>query len=287
MRLTSALVKQIDANWAAGTNQGGFPSGLVLAADTTYRIYLISNGSTVDAGFDTSSTAANLLADASGYTYYREIGFFRTDGSADLDYVGFLLPRFEVFTANGTWYKPDQCVYVEAVVIGGGGGGAGNGGGSGIGTAGGNSSFGSHMTANGGAGGTPSGGSTPAGGTGSGGFRNTSGEDGQDGAGTTGGDGGASGGAIQPWFDSTPGIGGDDVSGQNASDYGAGGAGFGDAVAGWGHGGGGGACVWGLIYAYNLGTSETITVGTGGAGFNGTDKDGGDGSDGIVLIRSF
>lgn len=80
----STLTKRIDANWSAG-NAGGFPSGLTLAADTTYHVFVIMKPDyTVDAGFDTSLTASNLLADATGYTYYRRIGSIITDGSSNI-----------------------------------------------------------------------------------------------------------------------------------------------------------------------------------------------------------
>jgi hypothetical protein len=86
IRLSSALVKQIDANWALGTNQGGFPSGLSLSADTWYHVFVIYNPTSdiTDAGFDTSLTATNLLSDAMGYTKYRRIGSILTDGSSDI-----------------------------------------------------------------------------------------------------------------------------------------------------------------------------------------------------------
>jgi len=76
MGLTATLTKQIDANWAVGSAAGGFPSGLTLTNDTTYHVFLIKRTDTgvVDAGFDTSLTAANLLSDATGYDAYRRIG---------------------------------------------------------------------------------------------------------------------------------------------------------------------------------------------------------------------
>ena len=80
--LSSDLTKQIDASWAAGNNAGGLFSGAV-ANSTWYAVHLIrkdSDGS-IDAGFDTSSTAANIPA---GYTAYRRIGWVRTDGSANI-----------------------------------------------------------------------------------------------------------------------------------------------------------------------------------------------------------
>lgn len=76
--LSATLTKAVDVNWVAG-NGGGFPSGLTLTADTWYRVFLIGKtDGTVDAGFDTSATAANLLSDATGYTLYRQIGWIRT-----------------------------------------------------------------------------------------------------------------------------------------------------------------------------------------------------------------
>lgn len=70
--LSSAITKKIDANWSAGTNQGGFPSGLTLTASTMYYVFIIGKSDgTVDVGFDTDSSATNLLADATGYTFYR------------------------------------------------------------------------------------------------------------------------------------------------------------------------------------------------------------------------
>lgn len=87
---TTAMTKQIDANWAAGTNQGGFPSGLGAVAPTTwYYVFVIAKADgTVDAGFDTSLLATNLLADAADYIYYRIIGSVLTDGASDI--IGFL-----------------------------------------------------------------------------------------------------------------------------------------------------------------------------------------------------
>ena len=75
IRLAATLVKQIDANWAVGTNLGGFPSALTLTNGTWYHGFVISKADgTTDAGFDTSLTAANLLADATGYVNYRRVG---------------------------------------------------------------------------------------------------------------------------------------------------------------------------------------------------------------------
>lgn len=85
INLYSALVKQIDANWTQGTNQGGFPSGLTLSANTWYHFFVIAKSDgTVDAGFDTSLTAVNLLSDATGFTKYRRLGSVLTDASSNI-----------------------------------------------------------------------------------------------------------------------------------------------------------------------------------------------------------
>jgi len=77
--LASEITKQIDANWAVGDDAGGFPSALTLTNDTWYHVFVIIDTATgtVDAGFDTSLTATNLLTDASAYDNYRRIGSVR------------------------------------------------------------------------------------------------------------------------------------------------------------------------------------------------------------------
>lgn len=105
--LASAITKRIDAAWAAGTNNGGLFSGTV-ANSTWYAVHLIKKDAdgTIDAGFDTSLTAANKPA---GYTAYRRIGFVVTDGSGNLR--GFIQhgskfhyksPTLDVDTTTGT-----------------------------------------------------------------------------------------------------------------------------------------------------------------------------------------
>lgn len=83
LALTSALTKQIDATFAAGTGAGGMFSGVSLTASTWYHVHLIrlDSDGTIDAGFDTSVTAANKPA---GYTYYRRIGAVVTDASSNV-----------------------------------------------------------------------------------------------------------------------------------------------------------------------------------------------------------
>jgi len=85
----SAITKQIDANWADGTNNGGFPSSITLTADTDYYYFVISKpDGTANAGFDSSLTATNLLdvsnAGGAGYTKYRRVDAYKTDGSSNI-----------------------------------------------------------------------------------------------------------------------------------------------------------------------------------------------------------
>ncbi|HUU43914.1 MAG TPA: hypothetical protein VMX57_09040, partial [Planctomycetota bacterium] len=72
---TATIVKRADATWAVGTGNGGLASGAGAFADgTTHHIYVIKHANgTVDAGFDDSTTAANLISD-SGYSWYRRVG---------------------------------------------------------------------------------------------------------------------------------------------------------------------------------------------------------------------
>lgn len=82
MVLASTMTKQIDAAWAAGSAAGGLFSGSV-GNSTWYHVFLIrkdADGS-IDAGFDTSVTAANKPA---GYSTYRRIGSVLTNGSANI-----------------------------------------------------------------------------------------------------------------------------------------------------------------------------------------------------------
>jgi hypothetical protein len=81
-----SYTKQIDANWTEGDNAGGFPSGLTLSANTWYKVFAIysQTSETSDAGFDTSATATNLLADATGYNKYRYLGSVLTDASSNI-----------------------------------------------------------------------------------------------------------------------------------------------------------------------------------------------------------
>ncbi len=110
LTLASPLTKQIDAAWAAGNNAGGLFSGAV-ASNTGYHVFIIrkdADGS-IDAGFDTSVTAANIPA---GYTAYWRCGSVWTDGSANIrpflqvgDEVFYKSPTLDV---NDTYTTTDR-----------------------------------------------------------------------------------------------------------------------------------------------------------------------------------
>ncbi len=77
--LAAALTKRLDANWAAGTNQGGLDAG-TKANSTWYFVHAICKalGADVEALFSTSATAPTLPAT---YTRFRRIGAVLTDGA--------------------------------------------------------------------------------------------------------------------------------------------------------------------------------------------------------------
>lgn len=79
LTLGATVVKQMDANWVAGTNSGGRPVGVPYANDTWYHCFVIAKpDGTTDAGFDTAINASNLLAAATGYTLFRRTGAVRS-----------------------------------------------------------------------------------------------------------------------------------------------------------------------------------------------------------------
>lgn len=83
LQLDNFLIKQADASFVAGNNQGGLSSSLSLANSTWYHVFLVKIGSTVDVLFDTDFDCVNGITDH-GVTAYRHIGDFLTDSSANI-----------------------------------------------------------------------------------------------------------------------------------------------------------------------------------------------------------
>ena len=98
--LSSTLVKRLDASWVAGTNQGGLFSG-TKANSTLYYLFAITNGTITDAGFDTSSTCANIPAGYKGS--YR--GTVLTDGSGNIRAFT-LAGQYMEYVSDITDYNP-------------------------------------------------------------------------------------------------------------------------------------------------------------------------------------
>ncbi len=85
LELENSLTKKIDESWSEGDNTGGLATGLTLAANTNYHLFLIGkDDGTVDAGWDTDINAVNLLSGATGYVYYRWVFGHITDASANI-----------------------------------------------------------------------------------------------------------------------------------------------------------------------------------------------------------
>jgi hypothetical protein len=100
--LSSSITKKFDTAWGEGTNQGGFSGSR--NALSAFHIFIIKHANgTVDAGFDSSLTATNLLAD-SGYSWYRRIGSVWAD-SVDTSFWRFIQLGNAIY-----WYtQPALC----------------------------------------------------------------------------------------------------------------------------------------------------------------------------------
>lgn len=86
LAVTSAIGKQLDVSWATGgtpgTPTGGLSSSLTLTNDTWYHAIAGKVSGTVEVGFDTSITGANLVTDHS-FTNTRRIGSVRRGTAAN------------------------------------------------------------------------------------------------------------------------------------------------------------------------------------------------------------
>lgn len=82
IELDVPIIKQLDALWVAGNNQGGRFGGTLLAS-TTYHLFVIYDpiNNLVDAGFDDNITATNRDI---AYTEYARVASLKTDGSSQL-----------------------------------------------------------------------------------------------------------------------------------------------------------------------------------------------------------
>ena len=105
----SAMTKQGDATWSAGTAAGGLSSSLTaLANDTWYHVFAINVGGSADVGFDTDPDATNLIADHTA-TAHRWIGAVKTDGSANFK-------QFHQFGLDEFWWDYDEVANAEHTV---------------------------------------------------------------------------------------------------------------------------------------------------------------------------
>lgn len=282
--LSKEFTKQIDAVWAAGDDAGGWPSGLnggAPANNTWYYVYLIAKrDGTVDAGFDSSATATNLLADATGYVYYKAVGAILTDGSANIkafyhvNDIGKGRCRILV-TADVTFPKPLLTDYITKVFVVGAGGGGGDSAGSP--TDGGNTVFGAFTAEGGGAGEGFAGYDGGEGGAYSFSVANmlayvesaSCGMQGFGGSVRTGGDGYGGENGLFNANGTNIAVGGTiyrptiNITGGTLTNAGSYGGGGGASANDYGGGGGGGAIV---LINYQPSATTTITIGTGGSG---------------------
>lgn len=88
--LSSVLTKQMDSTWEAGNDAGGLADALSITDTVTYHCFVLINPTTgaTDAGFDTSVTATNLLADtaviAAGHTKYLRVSSIMADSGTTI-----------------------------------------------------------------------------------------------------------------------------------------------------------------------------------------------------------
>lgn len=114
LSLSAARIKRLDASWVTGTNQGGLSSSLTIA-DTDYHIFIIRVAGVDDIGFDTSITAANLVADHS-VTHYRRIGWFARGGNSAGVIDQFVASESAGGGLNFLWSTPKLDVNLNATL---------------------------------------------------------------------------------------------------------------------------------------------------------------------------
>jgi len=111
MSLAATMTKTLQSSgaWAAGSGNNGLFTG-ARANSTWYHGFIIrktADGS-IDAGFDTSVSAANI---PSGYVAYRRLGSIKTDGSGNI--IGFSQVGDEFL-----WDSPLQDVNASGIATG-------------------------------------------------------------------------------------------------------------------------------------------------------------------------
>jgi hypothetical protein len=83
IQLVSAMTKQIDATWVAGTGAGGLAATLTVGNNTWYHLFAVVVAGNVDVMFDTSVTCATGVAN-NAVTAFRRIGSVLTNSSANI-----------------------------------------------------------------------------------------------------------------------------------------------------------------------------------------------------------
>lgn len=95
LNLTSSITKNLNLNWTQGTNQGGLDIG-TKASNSTYHVYVISNGIAFDVIFSLNANQPSV-PDTS-FTSYRRIGSFTTDSVGNIRYFLQIGDRFLYFS---------------------------------------------------------------------------------------------------------------------------------------------------------------------------------------------
>lgn len=250
------------------------------ANNSTSTLNINGTGAVTLAAADGTDFVGGEIEAGGTYVFVYGSSEWRIDDSVGGGGVSYL--ETQVFTSSGTWSKPSGCAYVEVIVIGGGGGGGSRSGTTSVnGSNGGSSSFGSHCSSTGGAGGNALGYNytTIIGGIGSGGDINIRGGSGNGFPIESSHYFGAGGGASY--------LGGSSYYSTSNGAYGSGGnanikpssALSGRCVFG---GAAGGASLKTILDA-DLGSSETVTIGSGGGGGSVA----GDGVSGIVIVKAY
>lgn len=78
-----AMIKRLDANWTAGTNQGGLDTGTKLNSQG-YGVYAIYNPSTNVADYLFTATGVTAITLPSGFTKFKYLGSILTNSSGNI-----------------------------------------------------------------------------------------------------------------------------------------------------------------------------------------------------------